>query len=221
VLHPAGLGFVAGTAAFWLWGLAVDAGEFWQSHLRIHYVDRLLYHNPLQFGGYPTRTELWVEFWQHTGYVLLPMGLAALVVLAAQKGNEATARAQAQPDSARPLYSPGLWLTWAFLTAVVFTLVDWRQTKHLTPLLLALVVAPAYWSALGIGGRTTSQFGGVRLATPVNSRRWKTVVVFRQVFDSKRVGIVATILLGLTAWNLYTLYRLAEDFSVLPITPAW
>jgi hypothetical protein len=35
------------------------------------------------------------------------------------------------------------------LLAAAFTLIDWRQTKHLCPLLLPLVMAPAAWAGTG------------------------------------------------------------------------
>lgn len=126
-LHPAAAGFALGTALFWAYGLAIDAGAFWQDHARTHLVDRLAHHNPLGYGGYPGPAALWLEFWRHTGYLLLPLGAATLAAL------------------------PGLsaWRAWAAMTAVVFTAVDWRQTKHLTPLLLPLTLAPAAWAATG------------------------------------------------------------------------
>lgn len=47
-----------------------------------------------------------------------------------------------------------VWIIWTFLLATAFTLVDWRQTKHLCPLLLPLVMAPAAWA----GASRTARF---------------------------------------------------------------
>jgi len=43
--------------------------------------------------------------------------------------------------------TPGLWLLWALLTATAFSLVDWRQTKHLMPLGIPLSLALGHWAA--------------------------------------------------------------------------
>ena len=40
-------------------------------------------------------------------------------------------------------------VVWMALTAVAFSAVDWRQTKHLMPLMLPLCLAPAHWAATG------------------------------------------------------------------------
>jgi len=187
LLHPVVVGFAAATAMFWAWGLAVDPVEFWQNHLRTHYLDRLLHRNPYGFGGYPDVLGLWREFWQHSGYVLLPMGVITLVALALQKNTRPEVDRELQQNDDGTGFSPWLWLVWTLLTAVVFSAVDWRQTKHLGPLFLPLFVAPARWAAYG----------------------------------TLRLALMTVLLVGLVAWNLHTLYRLAADFAGFPITPAW
>ena len=49
------------------------------------------------------------------------------------------------------------------LLAIVFTAVDWRMTKHLTPLLLPLHLAPVAWTPLGRTPRVivAAVFGGL------------------------------------------------------------
>ncbi len=124
-LHPAAVGFAAGYALFWLYGLSINAGVFWLDHVRSHLLDRVIHHNPLGYGGYPGPAALWLEFTRNTGWLLLPLGAAALA---------------ARPQRAA-------WAAWAAVTALAFTVVDWRQTKHLAPLLLPLFMAPAAWAA--------------------------------------------------------------------------
>lgn len=130
--HPAAIGFLAGTALFWLWGLSIDAGAFWLDHLRTHLVDRLTHHNPLGYGGYPGPLELWLEFARHTGYAFLPLGAAAWIARLKRDGRRS------------PLAT---WAAWALMLSLAFTIVDWRQTKHLTPLLLPLFLATALWAS--------------------------------------------------------------------------
>jgi len=144
LLHPMVIGFAAGTMVFWAYGLAVSPKVFWLEHVRYHLADRLVHYNPLGYGLYPTLSGLWLEFWQHTGYVLLPLGIASLALLCRpQNGLESDA--QAETTGWRGW--AGLWAIWFLLTAVAFSLIDWRQTKHLMPLMLPLHLAPVRWVA--------------------------------------------------------------------------
>lgn len=130
--HPALLGFAAGTALFWAWGLAIDASVFWTDHIRSHLLDRIVHVNPLGYGGYPDPAALWSEFVRHTGFLLLPLGAWA-VADGLRRGRD------------RDLLGP--WAVWMLMTSLAYTAVDWRQTKHLMPLLLPLFLAPARWAS--------------------------------------------------------------------------
>jgi hypothetical protein len=140
VLHPIAWGFAAGTLAFWGFGLFVAPVEFVRDHVFAHGLDRITHTNPLGYGGYPGPLGLWREFIVHTGYVLLPAALVLLVrdVFVSPGGHGV---------AARPLR--GMWLTWVAVSAAAFSLVDWRMTKHLMPLLigLPLMLAPSRRSA--------------------------------------------------------------------------
>jgi hypothetical protein len=133
-VHPIALGFVAGTALFWLWGLAVAPASFISDHLRGHLLDRVLHRNPFGYEGYPTVMGLWREFNSHTGHVLVP---AALVFLAVDWWR---ARASRMATHTPPW---GVWVLWMIVTAVVFSVIDWRMTKHLVLLVVPLVLALA------------------------------------------------------------------------------
>ena len=148
-LHPAILGFAFGWAAFWVHGMAIDFDAFWVEHVQTHLADRLTHNNPLGYRGYPNPSQLWIEFWQHTGYALLPLGSLALI-LGARDALKGWTTRSTSADSAGS--SVGLWLTWSALTAIVFSLVDWRMTKHLMPLMITLHLAPFHW-ATGRRGR--------------------------------------------------------------------
>jgi hypothetical protein len=133
-LHPVALGCVAGTLLFWGWGLSVEPISFVADHLRGHLLDRVIHHNPFGYGGYPTMSELWREFNGHTGYVLLP---AALIFL----GVDWWRARHSGPTVNAPARS--VWLIWMVVTVVVFSLVDWRMTKHLVLLVIPLVLTLA------------------------------------------------------------------------------
>ena len=172
LLHPAAVGFVAGTMIYWAYGLAIAPGVFWLDHVRTHLVDRLLHYNPLGYGDYPTVAGLWLELWQHTGYLLLPLLLVAMLALArsAWKGQRLTAAAAA-------LGRPGLWTVWMLLVAVSFSAIDWRQTKHLMPLLLPMFIVPTCWAAVSRRGLAVV---GVVLACVVF---WNLAMLHRLAID--------------------------------------
>jgi len=148
IAQPVVLGFALGTVAFWIYGLGISPGDFWADYAQIHVVDRITHYNPFGHSGYPTVPRLWQELWQHTGYVLLPLGIVAVAVLCWMKRGKAESGQTADVTLGwRGL--PGLWAVWMLLIALAFSLIDWRQTKHLMPLLLPLHLAPARWAASG------------------------------------------------------------------------
>jgi len=142
--HPTLIGFVGGTAIFWLYGLAISPRSFWMDHVHHHLVDRIIHRetwNVAELGGYPGVPALWLEFARDTGWLLLPLALASFAVLGRRT---AVWRGTA-----------GFWLAWTAVTAVAFSLVDWRQTKHLVILMLPLYLAPARAAAEGRAIRLT------------------------------------------------------------------
>lgn len=123
-------GFALGTAVFWTYGLVTAPAAFLQDHLGTHLIDRITHNNPLGYQGYPTLGGLWTEFLSHSGYLLVPIAILAVFV-----------DLKTSPDAAGALASRRLWLAWIICLAVVFSVVDWRMTKHLAPMLLALHLA--------------------------------------------------------------------------------
>jgi hypothetical protein len=132
VRHPAVVGFAAGTALFWIYGLSVSPASFWNDHLHHHLIDRVLHQhtwNVEELGAYPSVPALWWEFARDTGWLLLPLAAASFALLL---------RAPAEWRG-----TTGFWLAWTVVTACAFSIIDWRQTKHLAILVLPLYLAPA------------------------------------------------------------------------------
>jgi hypothetical protein len=121
-------GAVVGTAAFWVYGYVIAPQDFVTDHLGHHLWDRVIHANPLGYGGYPSLVGLWREFVVHTGWVLLPAGL----LLAATDLGRSHDRGTAGAAQARVLVGV------IVVTALVFSVIDWRMTKHLMPIVLAL-----------------------------------------------------------------------------------
>jgi hypothetical protein len=112
------VGAALGTLAFWAWGLWIAREAFLADHVFGHLLDRVRHHNPLAYGGYPSPVEVWWQLIRYSGPVV-PCGLLLVV--------------------ARPHLRP--WLMWMMVMALAFTVVDWRMTKHLMPLLVLAHVA--------------------------------------------------------------------------------
>lgn len=132
-----GLAFVAGWATFALYGLIVAPDAFIEDHIKGHIVRRLRM-DAIDLVGYdstrwyPSAEALWLQFFSHSGWLLVPP--AALAMWAA-------ARKIRQAE--------GMLFVWAAIGAIGFSLVDWRQTKHLAHILPAVAVLTAvYWASL-------------------------------------------------------------------------
>ncbi|OGQ77592.1 MAG: hypothetical protein A3F90_06435 [Deltaproteobacteria bacterium RIFCSPLOWO2_12_FULL_60_19] len=132
-------GFALGAALFWVYGWSINPAQFLEDHFRTHLLDRIIHHNPLGYGGYPGVARLWIEFWQHTGYLLLPIGVLSLVLAVV---SQRESNSHSSPVA-------GLLAVYILIAAVVFSWVDWRMTKHLMLIALPLHIAPLLWA----GGR--------------------------------------------------------------------
>ena len=142
-----GAGFTAATLAWWGYGLATDRHAFVEDHLRKHVIHRALM-DDIRLGSSQERYApgigtLWREFSDHTGWFLLPVGLCGIVVW--------LRRRPARGDA------PAVLAVWALSIAVVFSVTDWRQTKH-------LMNALAPWVAAAVVFAWTARSRGVRAA---------------------------------------------------------
>jgi hypothetical protein len=126
-------GFVAGWAMFALYGLTVAPGDFVADHLNEHIWSRIkgAAHVKLLGGRlYPSVVALWHQYANHTGWLLVPPMLLGF-----------------WRASQRPREAEGMLMIWILIGAIGFSLIDWRQTKHLAHLLPALVtLAAVYWA---------------------------------------------------------------------------
>jgi len=118
-LFPWGmLGFGCGTLLFWLYGFVTNKDAFYIDHLRIHILNRVGAEDLFHYTGYLSSVGVWIEFFQHQGYVLLILWMYALIAGFKRYG----------------LRYGGVVIP-LLLGIILFTLTDWRQTKHLMLLL--------------------------------------------------------------------------------------
>jgi hypothetical protein len=129
-------GALLAVAAYVLYGLAVDRGSFVYDFLKEHVARRLvpddvrLAHDPALW--YPSIPELWREFAARCGALFLLLAAVA------------SARGFRSPRPAVRAAAASV-----LLGAAVFSLTDWRQTKH-----LSLLVAPALLTLADLPPRT-------------------------------------------------------------------
>lgn len=121
------VGFAAGTALFWIYGLAINARAFITDHLGTHILHRLLHYNVFGYTGYPSAGGLWREFNHSLGIPFLIMAVAIIACSLKYLRREEK--------------GSSVWTFWFLIGAVLFSVVDWRQTKHLMLIVLPLVIA--------------------------------------------------------------------------------
>ncbi|MGQ0723248.1 MAG: hypothetical protein ACT4PE_17000 [Candidatus Eiseniibacteriota bacterium] len=133
------LGVAAGTAAFWIWGLAIAPGDFVGEHLLDHGLRRFTLGEVTTRTGapiYPSRAGVWLEFATNHGWPWIAAAAAGLLW-----GITRAARRAPDPD---PLTEAAeILVPWTLLGAAVFTVIDWRQTKHLALIVPAATVLVA------------------------------------------------------------------------------
>ena len=139
-----GAGFTGGTALWWSYAALLDTPTFIQDHLRMHIAHRFLL-NDIRLVGDPGRyapsiPAMWIEFAAHTGYLLVPVALVGFVVWA---------------WCGRRRDILAVLLVWFLTGAVLYSLTDWRQTKHLMNQLAPLVTAAVLlaWPSAGLLAR--------------------------------------------------------------------
>jgi hypothetical protein len=162
------LGFGGGTLAWWAYGFWVSPKVFIQDHLRKHFAHRFLM-NDVRFTAdhvhryAPSIPELWREFLAHTGWVLVPVAVAA-AVFALTRGD--------------------VLALWCLSGAVAFSLTDWRQTKHLmnglAPMVVLAVAATWPWKGW-------KRFAAALLVAACLFNVWNDVALFRD-FKSLHVS---------------------------------
>jgi len=127
-------GFILGILIFWLYGFLVNPRAFIEDQITYHLVQRFSLNdvrmtssqivNDVKNLEYPSIAGLWKEFSNHLGFPFLIVAMP-LTVYSIFKINEKKAVL-------------GLW----FLSGgILFSLTDWRQTKHLMLIILPLIIA--------------------------------------------------------------------------------
>lgn len=124
------LGAFAGSAIFWIYACSIDYENFYKDHIRYDFIEhfhkeglRITSEEGRYLNRYPTLPEVWTEFNRNTGTLFLPLSFVSLVYLARRiRRREA------------------LLFFWFLVGAVGYSIVDWKQTKHLMLIILPLLL---------------------------------------------------------------------------------
>jgi hypothetical protein len=171
------IGMLIGMVLLYAYGLAIHPQSLLEDQFLRHGVDRLLHQNPIPGMEYPSLGGLWAMFVFNYGvfFVLLTIASAALLF----KNRNAFPRET-------------VLLLLIIATSFVFSIVDWKMTKHLDLMVPAMMMVIAY---------------GFRDTLWHTSRKYKRTVL--------------ALLVLIVVNNVWIISKLAGDFSWLRVTPIW
>ena len=121
-------GVILGTILFWGYGLLLDSKGFIEDYLKQHMVYRFRL-DDVRFTfsdkiWYPSIPDLWKEFSGHLGFPFLFVSVPLTVY-----------------TLFRIRRRESFFGLWFLAGAVLFSITDWRQTKHLMLIILPLIIA--------------------------------------------------------------------------------
>ncbi len=118
-------GFFSGTALFWIYGISINKEAFFADHFRYHFVNRIFHLQDFGYSGYSSIGNLWWEFIR----VLNPfLFLSFLITFFVFMLNRFKAKTSI------------FLITYSVIGAFIFSIIDWRSTKHLILLIPALLL---------------------------------------------------------------------------------
>lgn len=121
------LGFILGSVMFWVYGLFVDPNTFFLEHFRYHLWNRIFHISALGYSQYPAIIDLWSKFIENIGY------LFALIAILSVSFLLYNMRGRSRDES--------IFAIWSIVGAVIFSIIDWRQTLHLSLIMPALLIS--------------------------------------------------------------------------------
>jgi hypothetical protein len=212
-------GFGIGTLLWWAYAWIVHAESFIQDHLRKHIAHRILL-NDFRLGPSPDRyapgmLEVWIEFAVHTGYLFVPVVLVGVLVLFAVRSDAGRLDLSGQGAGLKFASTLGPVLAAWFLTgAVLYTVTDWRQTKHLMNQLAPMVAAAVVF--------VWPVFDSWRLRRRIGFQADRDMAPLRStgtLLLTLRVLAAAAVTIALL-FNVWLDVRLTQDFGSLTISGA-
>jgi len=119
------IGFGVGILLFWVYGLSIDHKIFFADHFRHHLINRIFHVSQLGYTEYHSLAEYWKKFISNLSWYFFIPGFASLLLLLKEK-----------KLNILPL--------WFLSGGIIFSLVDWKETKHLMLIAVPLLLGIAY-----------------------------------------------------------------------------
>ncbi|MCJ7524014.1 MAG: hypothetical protein MUP71_02185 [Candidatus Aminicenantes bacterium] len=177
LLNKTLIGLVIGMLLLYAYGFLIHPQSLLEDQFQRHGIDRLLHQNPIPGMNYPSIGGLWAMFAFNYGAFFIVLFLASSMLMFKNR--------QAFPREMVLLFI-------VVSTALVFSLVDWRMTKHLDLMIPAMMLISAY---------------GFR------DHCWQVHGKYR--------GAVLTVIALVLINNAWIIAKLAQDFNWLKVTPIW
>ena len=171
------VGLVIGMLLLYAYGWVIHPASLLEDQFQRHGVDRLLHQNPIPGMEYPSLAGLWSMFLFNYGALFVLLVMAAALFLFWKR-------------KAFPRETVLLLLIAS--TALIFSIVDWKMTKHLDLMIPAMMLIMAF---------------GWREALPPA----------RRAFAFGTVALLGLVLLS----NVWIIVKLTQDFSWLKVSPIW
>ena len=120
-------GFLSGILIYWAYGLSINPKLFFADHFQRHFINRIFHISQLGYINYPNFFGYWRRFIVNLGWPVFVLGLTSLLILLRSKNREL-------------VIFPFMFFT----GAVIFSVVDWKETKHLMLIVIPLIFGIAY-----------------------------------------------------------------------------
>jgi hypothetical protein len=125
--HPLIVGFAIGIAIYFAYGIWVDAKTFIDDQVMWHFIDRFRLGDIRMTHSseiwYPSIMEVWREFGHNLGYYFLFIGAITAIYSLKNKQDKIS-----------------LLGYWFLIGAVLFSLTDWRQTRHFMLIIPPMII---------------------------------------------------------------------------------
>jgi len=121
------LGFGFGSLLFWIYGYSIDPQIFYSEHIRDHFWDRIFHIDFYGYNDYPTFVEIWRMYVDLYSLFFMLMAVVAIIIVLKNF----------KKYTKNELFFP----IWGIVGAIMFSVIDWRQTRHLSLIIPALLIS--------------------------------------------------------------------------------
>ena len=124
-------GFGLGILVYWIYGFIVDPKIFLIDHFQHHFMNRIFHVSELGYAGYLTLGRYWAKFIGDLGWLFfVPSAIFLFILL---KGSKKRL---------------DIFSYWFLTGGFIFSVIDWKETKHLMLIVIPLLFGMAYGLSL-------------------------------------------------------------------------